>query len=115
MNSHVKYSPAQGEIRIEASCEKNTEICQGNDWVEVSVSDEGPGIPDEFHEIIFDKFRQIDGPIPHAKGGTGLGLPISREIIAKHGGRMWVEKHNGKGACLKFRIPVTPAENFETF
>lgn len=108
LSNAIKYSPAQGEIRIEASCEKNTEICQGKDWIEVSVSDEGPGIPDEFHEIIFDKFRQIDGPIPRTKGGTGLGLPISREIIAKHGGMICVEKHNGKGTCLKFRIPVIP-------
>lgn len=115
LSNAIKYSPARGEIRIEVSSDKEQENDHGADWIEVSVSDEGPGIPDEFHEIIFDKFRQIENDIQFAKGGTGLGLPISREIIAKHGGKIWVEKPNGKGACFKFTLPVTPLENSETF
>ncbi|MEK6777690.1 MAG: HAMP domain-containing sensor histidine kinase [bacterium] len=115
----INYSPPGGEIRIEAECIKETGAPMGPgpaggtaepaEWIEISVSDQGPGIPEAFHEMIFDKFQQIESDVQFAKGGTGLGLPISREIIAKHGGKIWVEKQNGKGTCFKFRIPVTPA------
>jgi len=108
LSNAVKFSPTGGEIRIEASPMKTYGTGESTDWVQVSISDQGPGIPEEFHEKIFDKFRQIDHPDSHSKGGTGLGLAITKEIITRHGGKIWVEKERSKGAALTFRIPVTP-------
>jgi signal transduction histidine kinase len=71
----------------------------------VCVSDNGPGIPEEELEVVFEKFRQASGggekPI-----GTGLGLPISRQIVENFGGRIWAESSFGKGATLCFELPA---------
>jgi signal transduction histidine kinase len=79
-----------------------------DDAVEVSVVDDGPGIPTEKLELLFDKFVQLDRP----KGGegykgTGLGLSISREIMTLNGGRIWADNASGRGACFRFTMPLT--------
>lgn len=109
LSNAIRYSPPGGEIRIEADRTHEVEKDRELDWVEVSVSDQGPGIPEKYREKIFDKFRQLNNQGLHAAGGTGLGLPISREIITKHAGRIWLETNNEKGAIFKFRIPVAPS------
>jgi signal transduction histidine kinase len=72
----------------------------------VSVSDTGPGIPREECERIFEKFRQVDSSNTRAKGGTGLGLAIAREIVAMHGGRIWVESTLGYGSTFCMELPM---------
>ena len=73
----------------------------------VSVADNGPGIPEEDLTLVFEKFRQASSrgekPI-----GTGLGLPICREIVQRFGGRIWAESDRGKGATLLFELPAEP-------
>jgi signal transduction histidine kinase len=70
----------------------------------VSVTDNGPGIPADELPVIFEKFRQ--GSDGHAKPvGTGLGLPISRRIVERLGGRIWAESETGKGATFSFVLP----------
>lgn len=73
----------------------------------IGVSDTGIGIPEDFREAIFEKFRQVTSDTltdkPH---GTGLGLPICREIVEHHGGRIWAESEAGKGSTLWFTLPV---------
>ncbi|AQU82303.1 MAG: histidine kinase [Halomonas sp.] len=81
----------------------------------LSVEDNGPGIGIEERERVFEKFHQIqqDGDIPQGRPkGSGLGLPISRGIIAHLGGRLWVEdaKHLG-GACLTLELPAAPDDS----
>lgn len=76
--------------------------------VEVSVTDDGPGIPEERIGELFDKFVQLD----RARGGegykgTGLGLAISREIVTLNEGRIWAENVPGRGACFRFTMPLT--------
>jgi len=78
--------------------------------VEISVADDGPGIPADKLADLFDKFVQLDRP----KGGegykgTGLGLAISREIMTLNGGRVWAENAPVRGACFRFTLPLTPA------
>jgi signal transduction histidine kinase len=69
----------------------------------VSVTDNGPGIPVGEQDGIFEKFRQGSGG--HGKPvGTGLGLPISRQIIEHLGGQIWVESEPGKGATFSFML-----------
>ena len=72
--------------------------------VTVTVSDNGPGISQAEQREVFDKFRQVGDRDQHREG-TGLGLPISRQIIEHFGGRMWVESEPGHGATFGFYLP----------
>jgi signal transduction histidine kinase len=72
----------------------------------VAVSDNGPGIGSDDQRIIFEKFRQAGNTMTEKPQGTGLGLPISRQIVEHLGGRLWVESEPGKGATFVFELPV---------
>jgi len=78
--------------------------------VEVSVVDDGPGIPAEKFSDLFNKFVQLDRPRGGAGyKGTGLGLAISREIMSLNDGKIWAEKAAGGGACFRFTLPLAAA------
>jgi signal transduction histidine kinase len=79
-------------------------------WLLVEVSDNGPGISSADQEIIFDKFRQAGGQGGDRPPGTGLGLPISAQIIAHLGGQLWVESEPGEGATFAFSLPPAGTE-----
>jgi signal transduction histidine kinase len=84
--------------------------------VRVSVTDNGPGIQIEDQEVIFDKFRQGAGTtdvLTDKPQGTGLGLPISRQIIEYFNGRLWVESQPGAGARFVFTLPRQAGDNDE--
>ncbi len=70
----------------------------------VAVSDNGPGVPVQQQALIFEKFRQ-GGDESHRPQGTGLGLPISRQIVEHFGGRMWIDSVPGQGARFAFYLP----------
>ncbi|MDD4956860.1 MAG: hybrid sensor histidine kinase/response regulator [Candidatus Omnitrophica bacterium] len=72
----------------------------------VSVVDTGMGIAGTDKEKLFDKFRQLGDPATRKTGGTGLGLAICREIVQRHGGRIWVESDPGRGSVFSFTIPI---------
>ena len=79
----------------------------------ICVTDNGPGIPEGELDLVFEKFRQsaIGGAKP---AGTGLGLPISRQIIDNLGGRIWAENTPQKGATLCFDLPAHhPADSID--
>ena len=80
------------------------------DALEVSVSDNGPGIRLEDQELIFEKFRQVGDTMTAKPAGTGLGLPISRRIVEHFGGRLWVESVPGEGATFRFTLPFADAQ-----
>jgi two-component system sensor histidine kinase KdpD len=97
-----KYTPAETVIRIAAEA-------SGGELL-VSVSDNGPGIPQGQHEAIFEKFTR--GAPESATPGVGLGLAISRAIVEAHGGKIWAEDNPGGGARLCFTLPLgTPPES----
>jgi signal transduction histidine kinase len=77
------------------------------------VRDNGSGIAAADQQFIFEKFRQAGDTLTGKPQGTGLGLPISRQIVEHLGGRLWVESHPGAGACFSFTLPAlrqaTPA------
>ncbi len=97
-----KYSPPHGNIRLQ--------VWQEGADVHFTVTDEGPGIPPEDRERIFDHFYRGNGERHHTPG-TGLGLAICRRIVEAHGGRIWVEDAPGGGACFHFTIPLQEGED----
>ena len=71
-----------------------------------SVTDNGPGIPVENQEYLFQKFYKIDTSSTRKHGGTGLGLTICNGLVRSHGGKIWLDKEYTQGTCFKFTIPV---------
>ena len=70
----------------------------------IEVQDNGPGVPEHQRALIFEKFRQ-GGDEAHKPQGTGLGLPISRQIVEHFGGRMELRPALAQGACFAFTLP----------
>lgn len=80
--------------------------------VEVAVADTGVGIAAEDHDTVFEQFGQAGDTLTDKPRGTGLGLPICREIVEHHGGRLWLESELGTGSTFRFTLPLpdgTPA------
>jgi signal transduction histidine kinase len=93
----IKFTDA-GEVRVTAKAV--------NGHFNVSVTDTGPGIPEEHQGRIFEQFHQVDSSNTKAKGGTGLGLAIAKQIVEMHGGRIWVESTLGKGSTFQMELPA---------
>lgn len=97
----IKFTD-QGAVEIKAAA--------ANRSMTVSVRDSGPGIGEADQTKIFEEFEQAKSSATRAKGGTGLGLTISKRIVELHGGRIWVESQLGHGATFSFAIPLGPAK-----
>ena len=102
----IKFTAPGGSIDLGA-------VRRGEE-VEVTVRDEGRGIPAEQLDAVFDRFHQVDPQVDQAKGGAGLGLTITRHIIEAHGGRIWVESPPyGTGTAFHFTLPLALPEPHE--
>ncbi|MDD2728651.1 sensor histidine kinase [Malikia sp.] len=104
LSNAVKFVPTgSGRIRVS--------LMQSGDRVQVEVQDNGPGVAPEQQALVFEKFRQ-GGDSSHRPQGTGLGLPISRQLVEHFGGQLWLRSSPGQGACFGFWLPlVTPNNN----
>ena len=98
LSNSTKFTPDGGHLRVEA--------VRGNGWCRVSVIDDGIGIRKKHQKIIFEPFNQIDSPVLRELGGTGLGLAITKQIIEKHGDKIWVDSEYGKGSQFHFTLPL---------
>ena len=103
LSNSTKFTPDGGRLRVEAVNEDS--------WCRVSVIDNGIGIRKEHQEMIFEPFTQLDSALPRETRGTGLGLTISRQIIERHGGRIWVESEFGKGSRFSFTLPLAAGKS----
>jgi two-component system sensor histidine kinase SenX3 len=77
-----------------------------DDVVEVTVADQGQGIPREEQERIFERFYRVDAARSRATGGTGLGLSIVKHVAANHGGEVTVWSEPGRGSTFTMRLPA---------
>jgi signal transduction histidine kinase/Na+/proline symporter len=84
-----------------------------DNFLQVSVTDNGIGISEPDQEIIFDKFRQVGDTLTRKQKGSGLGLAISREIIQHFGGRLWVKSRPGVGSTFSFTLPIKGGSGLE--
>jgi signal transduction histidine kinase len=101
LSNAAKFVPSPGgriELRLTVDAQAAT----------VAVQDNGPGVPAAQRALIFEKFRQ-GGDAANRPQGTGLGLPISRQIVEHFGGRMTLLPDAGQGACFVFTLPWHPA------
>lgn len=98
-------------------------VKQTDQSIVVSVIDQGVGISEPDQPKVFERFKQVGDTLTDKPQGTGLGLPISKEIVEHHGGRIWVESELGKGSTFSFSLPIAtvienkvqiPAINFDT-
>lgn len=98
LTNAVKYSPAGGEILIRSCLDGNT--------IHIQLQDHGLGIPEDALERIFERYNRVEADATRYIRGTGLGLPIVREIIQMHRGRVWAESIQGQGSTFHFTLPV---------
>ena len=109
LGNAVKFSHRGGEIRVVAEPFRGKRSREASAWVKVSVSDDGVGIERKDFSRIFEKFRQAPSDTLEEKPrGTGLGLPICKEIVAHYGGNVWVESEPGEGSTFHFSLPAAP-------
>ena len=96
MANALHFTPQGGDIRLTVQA--------FGPFIQISVHDNGPGIPYEYQSKIFDKFVQVKGD--QVLGGSGLGLAICKEIVRAHGGTIWVDSVPGSGSTFSFTLPV---------
>lgn len=93
----IKYGRADGSVVVGGGSREDG-------MVELWVRDDGPGIPSESRDRVFERFFRVDRARSRETGGTGLGLAIVKHIIQAHGGKVWVESDLGKGAAFHFTL-----------
>jgi len=99
IGNSMKFTAAGGEIIVKDFLKDG--------FIQVDVIDNGIGLAPELTEKIFEKFYQVDSSMTRQVGGIGMGLPICRELVQLHGGKLWAESEGlGKGAKLSFTLPV---------
>ncbi len=98
VDNAIKYGRAQGMVVVGG---KKTD----DGKIEVFVQDDGPGIPPEALDRVFERFYRVDKARSREQGGTGLGLSIVKHIVQNHGGTVWVKSELGKGATFFFTLP----------
>ncbi len=102
IDNAIKYNVKNGTITV------RVEKLKDKPYVQISVRDTGVGIPVEDMDKIFSKFFRAENAIKHQTEGSGLGLYIAKNIIARHGGTIWVESVVGRGTTFYFILPVDP-------
>jgi two-component system phosphate regulon sensor histidine kinase PhoR len=98
VDNAIKYGRTDGHVWIGA-------LAVDNRMIEVSVRDNGPGVPPDAIERVFERFYRVDKARSREQGGTGLGLSIVKHIVQSHGGEVWAKSAVGQGTTFLFTLP----------
>lgn len=118
VSNAIKFTPDGKNITIKSELKNSDQIALNpyfeedlkalnGTYVLVSVVDEGVGIKKENMQKAFDKFTQIESPLSRKVGGTGLGLPIAKQLIEAHNGKIWCDSEENVGTSFHFVIPIS--------
>jgi CheY-like chemotaxis protein len=105
LSNAFKYTPADGEVKCQLKIDSRGRN-EDRDFIEIQISDSGPGIPIEMVDKIFDRFYQVEGSWKHSSGGTGIGLSLTRELVGLQHGQIKVESREGKGSTFTIVMPL---------
>lgn len=105
MNNAIKYSPEGSKIIGKIKHNEYT------NRVEISITDQGMGIPKSDLNKVFSRFYRVDKARSRAMGGSGLGLAISKEVVEQHGGNIWLRSEEGVGTTIFISLPIVPFES----
>lgn len=125
LDNAIKFSPTggtvtlgaaavqleRGEVKTRGTLPVGTPSLNAGDWLVIWVRDQGPGIPPQFHERIFEKFGQVHGG--RKVRGTGLGLTFTRLAVEAHGGRVWLQSAEGSGSTFALALPLIQEQRQE--
>ena len=116
VSNSIKFTHQDGSIEVSASVIDASEIefeklimpiiKPSGKYIKISVSDNGIGIKNEYIPKIFDKFSQIESSLTRNKGGVGLGLTITKQLVDSHLGAIWVDSEEQVGSCFNVIIPL---------
>ena len=98
LSNAIKFSPAGSSVVVAISLQQQ--------WVKITVQDQGAGIAEEFKSLIFQKFSQAASSDAREKGGTGLGLALSKQLTESMAGNIGFESEPGQGACFYLEFPL---------
>lgn len=105
VDNALKFSPRNTTVAIIADYPDNHEK-----FVHIKITDEGPGVPNEFKEQLFERYVQMTGR-RGSRRGVGLGLTFCKLVVEAHAGRIWISDNPGGGSIFNFTLPVTPVSN----
>lgn len=124
LSNAVKFSPDESRINISVSLTDAESYSGGKrggianigldgirQFVQITVTDSGPGIRQEDISKLFKPFQQLDSVLEKKHEGTGLGLALCKQIVDLHGGLIWVKSEMGQGAAFSFAIPITAKDD----
>jgi signal transduction histidine kinase len=98
----VKYTPAGGRVGME--------VKPDGDFVQVKITDTGIGVPETALPHLFQEFFRAENARAVERDGTGLGLAFAKQVVERHGGRIWVENNPGGGSTFTFTLPSHVSE-----
>lgn len=104
ISNAIKYSPSADKVIIRSAVDTNNVI--------ISVQDFGIGIPQNKRQLVFDRFSRVIDQNQHPFPGLGLGLYISKEIVSRHGGKIWAESEEGQGSTFYISLPISGSKRF---
>jgi two-component system sensor histidine kinase VicK len=98
LDNAIKFSPNGGVVLIRATCQSGQ--------VQLTISDQGVGIPAAQVDRIFERFQRGQQAGPHLFGGVGLGLPLAKQVVEQHGGTIVVDSTEGQGSTFVMSLPA---------
>jgi signal transduction histidine kinase/ActR/RegA family two-component response regulator len=102
LNNAAKYTRIGGQISLT--------VARQGDHATVSISDNGPGIPDDMLMKVFDLFTQVNNSLDRAQGGLGIGLALAKQLVEMHGGKIEVQSFIGKGSTFIVHLPLIASQ-----